>query len=1239
MAGSKLSRSRTGPRAEGARTRSQPAPVSSAKAQKKPVRISSAAFPIVGLGASAGGLEAFTQLLHALPMDTGMAFVLVQHLDPKHPSILTELLAKSTALPVHEAVHGVKLKPDHIYVTPPNVKLALEGSAFCLTPRAERAGSGMTIDYFMRSLAEEQGDRAIGVVLSGTASDGTLGLAAIKAQGGITFAQDEKSAKFDGMPHSAIASGCVDFVLRPAEIAAELGRISGHQYLKHAEPASTSSVPRKSSSHLRRICGLLHSATGVDFTNYRLTTIRRRIERRMAVHKMDGMAEYVDHLLNHPEEAQELLQDLLIPVTSFFRDPAVFEALKTEVFPALLRKRAPTEAVRIWIPACSTGEEAYSLAMTLLEFISEEGLSRPIQIFGTDLSERGIEQARTARYPETIAREVSGERLRHFFVREDGGYRISKTIRDMCVFARHNLLADPPFSRMDLVSCRNLLIYLEPPLQKRALALLHYGLKPSGFLVLGTAESTGAAPQLFGVADKACKIFTKKATAGHLHFDFVAARFPIEPTSARVMLAGKTQENDASFDLQREADRIVLSQYAPAGVVVDRNLEVVQFRGKTNAFLEPSPGRASLNLLKMARGELAVTIRKAMQEAIRRGAPVRPPPVSLDNGREVRVEVHPLQVPSADERYFLVSFEEVPLAAHLKPRDGGGGKRVTAGGREIARLGKELATAKETTRTIIAEYEATREQYQVASEEIVSANEELQSTNEELETSKEELQSINEELNTVNEELRSRNTEMHQVNNDLYNLLGSINVPVVMLGRDLRIRRVTPAASKWLKVIPTDVGRPITDIRMPIRVPDLEKLVLSAMDTAAVKERELQDEDGGWWCLRVHPYRTTENAIDGAVLSLLDIDSLKRHSDDLRKAKEFAEAIIETVRQPILVLDADLRVIKANDSFCAGFQIATEEITGNHLHHLGTGQWDIPQLRLLLEEVLAKDTAFSDLEVEHNFPKLGPRFMLLSGRKLQDVNDHQPRVLLAIADITGRKRALEALLASEKMAATGRLAASLAHEINNPLSSVVSAVYLLLHDETLNPPIRDLVQTMEQEVGRITHITKSTLALYREAESPVDVKLSEQIESALAMLAPKLTAKKVMVDKQFRSDRTLRAFPVEIRQVMASLITNAIESLPESGTIKMRVTDGRSWMNPEQRGVRVTVADNGTGIPAVSQGKIFEPFFTTKGEKGTGLGLWVARGIVEKYRGQIRFRSSDRPGRSGTCFSLFLPQG
>ncbi len=873
-----------------------------------------------------------------------MAFVLVQHLDPKHPSILAELLAKSTSLPVHEAVHGVKLKPDHVYVTPPNVKLALKGGAFYLTPRSEHAGSGMTVDFFMRSLADEQGNRAIGVVLSGTASDGTLGLAAIKAQGGITFAQDEKSAKFDGMPHSAIASGCVDFVLRPVEIAAELGRISAHPYLKDGEPESTSPASRKSIPHLQRICGLLHSATGVDFTNYRLTTIRRRVERRMAVHKMDGIADYVDHLRDHPAESQELLQDLLIPVTSFFRDPAVFEALKTEVFPALLRKRAPTEAVRIWAPACSTGEEAYSLAMTLLEVVGEEGLSRPIQIFGTDLRESGIEQARAARYPETIASEVSAERLRRFFVREDGGYRISKTIRDMCVFARHNLLADPPFSRMDLVSCRNLLIYLELPLQKRALGLLHYGLKPGGFLVLGSAEGTGAMPQLFGVADKACKIFSKKANAGRPHFDFVAARFPVERDGVRALLAGKNLESAASFDLQKEADRVVLSQYAPAGVVVDRNLEVVQFRGKTSTFLEPSPGRASLNLLKMARGELAVSIKKAVQAAIKRGTPVRSAVVSPDSGREVRVEVHPLPSPSADERYFLISFEEVPLTSRLKPREDDGGKRMPASSREVARLGKELAAVKETTRTIIAEYEATSEQYQVASEELVSSNEELQSTNEELETSKEELQSINEELNTVNEELRSRNTELNQVNNDVYNLLGSIKVPVVMLGRDLRIRRITPAASEVLKVIPSDVGRSIADIRMPIRVPDLEQLVLHAMDAATVKERELQDEDGRWWCMRVHPYRTTENLIDGAVLSLLDIDALKRHSDELRKAKEFAEAIIETVHQPILVLDADQRVIKANNSFCVGFQIAAEEITGNYLHELARGQWDIPQL-------------------------------------------------------------------------------------------------------------------------------------------------------------------------------------------------------------------------------------------------------------------------------------------------------
>jgi two-component system CheB/CheR fusion protein len=425
-------------------------------ARKKSVQIAPAAFPIAGIGASAGGLEAFTLLLEALPTDTGMAFVLIQHLDPKHSSMLTELLSKATTLPVQEATHGVKLRPDHVYVTPPNVKMALSDGALCLTPRAD---NDLTIDFFLRSLAEQQGNRAIGVVLSGTASDGTLGLAAIKAQGGITFAQDEKSAKHDGMPRSAIASGCVDFVLPPEGIAAELGRISRHPYVRRVEPASTAEHAPGRSTHLRRICGLLHNATGVDFSGYRLTTIHRRVERRMAIHKM-SMAEYSDHLLNDTAELQELLQDLLIPVTSFFRDPKVFEALKTEVFKALLRKRASTEAIRVWVPACSTGEEAYSLAMTLLEFVADKGFGGAIQIFGTDLSNPGIEQARAGSYPETIARDVSPERLRRFFVREEGGYRISKAIRDMCIFARHNVLADPPFSRMDLVSCRNLLIYL-----------------------------------------------------------------------------------------------------------------------------------------------------------------------------------------------------------------------------------------------------------------------------------------------------------------------------------------------------------------------------------------------------------------------------------------------------------------------------------------------------------------------------------------------------------------------------------------------------------------------------------------------------------------------------------------------------------------------------------------------------------------------------------------------------------
>ena len=740
------------------------------------------AFPIVAIGASAGGLEAFSQLLGALPADTGMAFVLVQHLDPKHESALPELLARRTTMPVEEAQQGLKLKPNHVYVNPPNASLGFTQSRLQLSPRIEVEGRHLPIDLFMRSLADAEKSRAIGVVLSGTASDGTLGLLAIKSEGGITFAQDGKSAKFDAMPRSAIAAGAVDFVLSAEEIARELSRISSHPYVNHRPARGGVEADAPRDDDLNGVFALLERAHGVDFSGYKPATVQRRIQRRMAIQKMNSEAEYVGYLKKQPAEVECLYNDLLIPVTCFFRDPKAFEALQETVFPSIMNNRPGSAVVRMWVLGCSTGEEVYSLAVALLEFLGEQGTNTAIQIFATDLSESGLQKARAGLYPKSIVHDVSSERLRCFFVEEENGYRISKTIRDMCVFARHNLLGEPPFSQMDLVSCRNVLIYLGADLQKRVIPILHYALKPNGFLLLGGSEGVTGFPHLFSGVDKKLKTYSKKAVPSHLAFDFVAGRIAVAAKGTPPVRVAEGEE--PGLDAKREADRIVLADYAPAGVIVDANLEVVQFRGRTGAYLEPAPGKASLNLLKMARGELALQLRTAVGEAKKKGAPVQREGLRVQRDgadRNVNFEVIPLNAGSGQESLFLILFEEAPPAA-TEPGKRKGAKPGKAEEREILRLRTQLAESQETLRGVSEEYDATREEFQAANEEVVSANEELQSTNEELETSKEELQSTNEELNTLNDELRNRNAELKELNDDLINLQAAVNIPVVLLG-------------------------------------------------------------------------------------------------------------------------------------------------------------------------------------------------------------------------------------------------------------------------------------------------------------------------------------------------------------------------------------------------------------------------------------------------------------------------
>src|SRR6266702_4545260 len=863
--------------------------------QPEPQQSRRGLFPIVGVGASAGGLEAFTQLLKALGPGTGMAYVLVQHLDPSHESALTELLAKATEMPVRQLTDAMPVDPHRVYVIPPNVDMVISQGILRLTPRTETRGHHMPIDRFLRSLAEDQRSNAIGIILSGTASDGTLGLAAIKAEGGITFAQDEKSAKFDGMPQNAIAAGCVDFVLPPDAIGRELARIRAHPYLAPSSSSRTAELVPDGDPRLKDILHLLRTANEVDFSDYKPATVKRRILRRMALHKIGKLKEYVLFLRQHPSEVEALYEDILIKVTSFFRDPDAFEALKTEVFPSILKHRSPVEPIRIWVPGCSTGEETYSQAIALLEFLRNRRADIPFQLFGTDLGQGSIEKARAGIYPQSIAADVSPERLRRFFVKVEGGYRINKMIRDVCVFARQNLLQDPPFSRIDVISCRNVLIYLGPVLQKRIMPIFHYALRPRGFLMLGGAEGViGTASDLFELMDRKHKIYCRKSTPSGLHFDFAASQYP---TGAANLASDKqTQKREGVvqlLDLRKEADRILLTKYAPVAVVINDDMEVLESRGHVGLYLELASGRASFNVLKMAREGLLFDLQAAINKAKteKEGVPVRKENVPVERDgelKDVNLEVTRFKVASNRERNFLIVFEDSrragraesagTMAGEAKLSEGGKEKRSD---RQSSHLKQELVATKRYLHSLVEDKEASNEELQAANEEILSSNEELQSTNEELQTAKEELESTNEELHTVNEELHNRNFELTQANNDFVNLLSSVNIAMLMLGGDLRIRRVTPQAEKLLGLIPTDVGRVITSIRPNIDVPDLEQMIAEVIKTVTVQEREVRDREGHWYSLRILPYKT-QSMTEGAVLTLVDINVLKNNLEEIR---------------------------------------------------------------------------------------------------------------------------------------------------------------------------------------------------------------------------------------------------------------------------------------------------------------------------------------------------------------------
>jgi two-component system CheB/CheR fusion protein len=963
-------------------------------------------FPITGIGASAGGLEACIELLSALPPKTGMAFVLVQHLEPHHESHLAAILSRSTTMPVIQAEDGVLVERDHVYVVPPNAMLTIKDGMLRLSPRAEAANQYYPINHFFVSLAEDQGSSAIGVILSGGASDGAQGLRSIKCAAGTTLCQDEASAKYDGMPHSAIATGIVDFVLPPREIAAELARIGTHPYVTGwRENGDDGAVFAHGQADLQKILALIRNGTKVDFGQYKQNTIRRRIARRMLVHHLATPLEYLNYLNSHPEELDDLYRDILICVTQFFRDPAMFEALGRAVTD-LLPDCDPNIPYRIWVAGCATGEEAYSLAIVIAEAIESAGLPISIQLFGTDISESAIDRARAGVYPESILQEVSPERLSKYFTRADSGYRISRHIRESCVFARHDLTRDPPFSQLDLVSCRNVLIYLGNAAQQRVLQALHYGLKREGILVLGSAEAVGSRADLFGTVDNDNKIFTKRFSPGRM-----SATLPDPQGTDHVSLIPKPIDPNGLPQLaqiENRATRILRDLYAPPGVTIDDSMQILHFHGQTSLYLEPPSGEASLNLFRVAHPSLVFALRKAVDTAAARNAAVHEDGIRFDRGGDVReITIRAIPISEAGQRYYLILFED--RSGRQLPPGGSAatGPDLNAVEVHATQESRELDETREYLRKIIEQHEAAIEELRAAHEEVQSSNEEMQSSNEELRTAKEELQSSNEELITVNEELKNLNEALGGANNDLSNVLNAVNIPIVMVGRDLRIRRYTPAAERLLNTVPSDMGRVIAEIRYTVQVPNLGVMLADAIQHLTVQHTTAQNREGRWFSVTVRPYRTTDDRIDGAVITFIDIDDVTRALERAEGARDFAEGMVETIQHPLLVLDHELRIQRVTSAFYKVFHVAPEEIQGQKIFNLGNGQWNIPRLRTLLEEALVRDVPFRDLDVDHEFPDIGRRTMRLNARRIAGRDRLTHTILLAIEDVTERKEAAE----------------------------------------------------------------------------------------------------------------------------------------------------------------------------------------------------------------------------------------
>jgi two-component system, chemotaxis family, CheB/CheR fusion protein len=1112
--------------------------------------LSSNMFPVVGVGASAGGLDAFKRLIRSISESSGMAYILVQHLEPSHESLLAELLQKVTRIPVQEITNNVHVEPDHIYIIPSNKLLTATDGRLELSSRPPKNERNMPIDVFFTSLAEVHQAQAIGVVLSGTATDGTLGLKAIKDHGGITFAQEQRSAAFGGMPQSAIDADVVDFILPPEEIPMQLAKLT--ETFKSGLSVDPEDLQSKKEDAFRKVLSLLRVRRGTDFTYYKQTTIRRRIIRRMGLNKMDNLEDYVVYFRENMVEQDLLYQDLLIPVTGFFRDPATYDTISKSLLPLLLKEGDGFNPLRIWVAGCSTGEEPYSMAICLHEYLGDKMADSRIQVFATDISETAIAKARSGVYTKRDMTGVSPDRLEKYFTKANGSFHINRFIRDRCVFATHNFLKDPPFAKMDFVSCRNVLIYMESSLQRRALTTFHYALRENGYLLLGHSETTAPAADLFLPFGKHDKIFIRKNTPGKL-LQTASDRSDSWP-AGRTPSVRKEPDLD---DFQKSADEMLLSRYMPPGVVVNEQLDIVQFRGSTGAWLEPSPGKPNLNLIRMAKDGLAFELRNALHKAKATNKTViKENIVMLSMGKQQATTIEIVPLSNTAEPYFLILFRDSSLPAHLEKGLPGDRSAIavemerSAENLRVQQLEMELALLRDDMRSITQDQEAVNEELQSANEELLSGSEELQSLNEELETSKEEIQSTNEELTTLNQELFDRN----------------------------------------------------------------EQLNLSRL---------------------------------------------------------YAESIVATIREPLVILDRNMLVRTANRAFYRKFGTSEEETEGRSFYGLGHGSWDMAPLRQALEKTICLDGKIVDLEVRYTFAGIGERVLLLNACEIFRKDNAEQLILLAIEDVTVAwrrednlrvfsgelERKVEERTASLKESNAllknsnenlEQFASIASHDLQEPLRKIRTFAALLnqRHSKDIDADAKELLLKISLSAERMSSLIRDVLDFSKVLEGNVFemTDLNRILQHVIVDFDLLIAQKGASV----RHDElpVINAVPLQMTQLFFNLISNALKFVKTEVApmiyISSRMLDPGEVekfpsLDTRIRYAEIVFTDNGIGISPQFSEQIFLIFQRLNDRKrfeGTGIGLALCRKIVTNHRGEIFM---DSQNESGSRFHIILP--